>query len=369
MALEAELLANNYQIPQDFAQKLLNFTKNNIEAAIKILESSEKSIAILKGKFITNKKVFNGAFILTYNFELKDIPYIFFVVSNDNSISRLSVEVSWKDFYSELQNYANSNSANIEISHEIERILTTPENKKYIHNFFIDYNNIDEVNMKRFITSEISKLLMDTGVAIKTYTELIDIFRFEKFLSLNPLGLKPSKKTSKDIFVILNLKAEPVLAPIGGIEIGGLEFGDEILLRIKDDREIVQFVFSFIDPASFQSGAVYATIVSKEMDETTGNFGVRVEFGPGIYGSFILGNKVRVQAKKKAISATPPKTEKQSQKEQKKNTQKYEEIDYSKYYPINDYNKDEFFEKGPFQTFIAVTFIILIVLIIILLFI
>mgnify|MGYP000731246524 CR=1 FL=1 len=114
MALEAELLANNYQIPQDFAQKLLNFTKNNIDAAIKILESSEKSIAIIKGKFITNKKVFNGAFILAYNFELRDVIYIFFVVSNDASISRLSVEISWKDFYSELQNYANANSANMD---------------------------------------------------------------------------------------------------------------------------------------------------------------------------------------------------------------------------------------------------------------
>ncbi|MEJ5284420.1 MAG: hypothetical protein ACP5Q5_07530 [Brevinematia bacterium] len=368
MALEAELLANNYQIPQDFAQKLLNFTKNNIDAAIKILESSEKSIAIIKGKFITNKKVFNGAFILAYNFELRDVIYIFFVVSNDASISRLSVEISWKDFYSELQNYANANSANMEISHEIERILTTPENKKYIHNFFIDYNNIDEVNMKRFITSELSKLLMDTGVAVKTHIELIDTFRFEKFLSLNPLGQKPAKKASKDIFIILNLKVEPVLAPIGGLEIGSLEFGDELLLRIKDDREIVQFIFSFIDPASFQSGAVYATIVSKEMDETTGNFAVRVEFGPGIFGSFVLGNKVRVQAKKKAISP-PPKPEKQPQKETKKNTKKYEEIDYSKYYPINDYDKDEFFEKGPFQTFVAVTFVLLILLIIVLLFI
>lgn len=365
MALESELLANNYQIPQDFAEKLLKFTKNNLEAAIKILEASEKSIAILKGKFITNKKIFNGAFIIAYNFELKDIIYIFFIVSNDVSISRISIDLHWKDFYSEISNYANSSSTNLGISNEIERVFMTPENKKYLLNFFIDHNNIDEVNMKRFITSELTKVLMDSGVAVKANIELADIFRFERFLSNNPLGQQSSKKNSKDLFFVLNLKVEPVLAPIGGLEIGSLEFGDEILLKIKDDREIVQFIFSFIDPASFQSGSIYATIVSKELDEVTGNFGIRVEFGPGIYGSFVLGNKVRVQAKKKAVSlqTSPPKPPTTKEKKKPK-----EEIDYTQYYPISNYEKDEeFFEKGPFQTFIAITFITLVILIILLL--
>ncbi len=369
MALESELLANNYQIPQEFASKLLNFTKNNLDAAIKILESSEKSVAIVKGKFITNKKVFNGAFLIAYNFEIKEIVYMFFIISNDQSLSRISIDINWLALYSELNNYANSPSSNMEISHEIERIFLTPENRKYLYNFFIDANNIDEVNLKRFLVSETSKILMDTGISIKTSVELTDIFKFDKFISQNPLGQKPSKKNLKDLFIILNLKVEPILAPIGGLEIGSLEYGDEILLRIKDDREIVQFIFSFIDPASFQSGAIYAAIVSKELDETTENYGVRVEFGPGIYGSFLVGNKVRVQAKKKAISPTPPKIVEKNTKKETKKSKKYEEFDYSKYYPITeDYKDDEFFEKGPFQTFIAIIFILLIGLVLVLLF-
>ncbi len=302
MAMEAEILSKNYQLPQDFAKKLLQFTKNDLEAAIKILESAEKSIVWIKGKFITNKKILNGSFLFAYNFELKELSYVFFVVSNDSSLSRINVESHWKDFYEEIQHYLNSNMANPEISHELERLILIPENLRYMINFFIDANNIDQANIKRFLTNEIAKVLMDSGLSIKISAELVDVFSFENFMSQNPLGQRVNKKSAKNLLLLLNLKVEPVLAPIGGIEVGSLEYGDEVLLKIKDEREIVPFIFSMIDPASFQAGTIYATLVSRELDEVTENYGVRVEFGPGIYGSFLVGSKVRIQARKKVFT-------------------------------------------------------------------
>ncbi|MGC8764904.1 MAG: hypothetical protein ACP5QT_03375 [Brevinematia bacterium] len=368
MALEAEILSKNYQLPQDFTQKLLKFTKDDLEAAIKILEAAEKSVVFLKGKFITNKKIFNGAFIFAYNFELKELSYVFFVVSSDASLSRINIEASWKDFYNELYQYANGNAANLELSHELERIILVPENLRYVTNFFVDSSNIDQVNLKRFLINEIAKIIMDSGLSIKTAVELTDVFAFENFLSQNPLGQKANKKSAKDLLLILNLKVEPVLAPIGGIELGNLEYGDEILLKIKDERDIVQFVLSMVSPESFQAGAIYAMMVYKELDEVTGNYGVRVEFGPGIYGSFLVGSKVRIQARKRSFTTQqkqpPPQKETKTQK-----TETPPRYTNSEYYEKEDKKEGSFiFEKSPFQTFIAIL-IMLIFLLIALLFI
>jgi len=367
MALEAEVLSKNYQLPLDFAQKLLNFTKNDLEAAIKILNAAEKSIAIVKGKFLTSKKLFNGGFIIAYNIESREVPYILFLVTGENSITRINIDGSWKNFYNELYQYSNGNLYNHDMSTEVQRVIQVPENLKYIINFFIDAENIDQVNLKRFITNELSKVLMDTTVAVKTSIELTDVFNFENFLNQKPIGQKIGSKNSKDLLIIVNLKVEPVLAPIGGIEIGNLEYGDEILLKIKDERDIIQFIFSMIDNAAFQAGSVYATLVSKEMDEITGNFGVRVEFAPGIYGSFVIGSKVRIQAKKRVVSS-PPKTSTQKETKQALKDQK-PQYDYSKYNTYTYEKKEEkFFEKSPMQTFIAVLMIVLVILLILLFF-
>lgn len=365
MTKEAEILSNNYQIPVDFAQRLLNFTRNDLEQAIKILEACEKNVAIIKGKFLSSKKLFNGAFLFTYNFELRELNYFFIVVSNDASITRINIEQKWRDFYSDLFTFANSNSANMQVSNELERVLLSPDNIRYLLSFFVDVNNIDQVNLKRFLLSEIAKVLMDSAVAVKISIENTDIFSLQNFLKENPSGTKFDKRDKKDFYIIINLNVEPVLAPIGGVESGTLEFGDEILVKLKDEREIVQFLLGFINPDSFQGGAIYGSLFSKQLDPLTGNYLVRLEFGPGIFGSFLIGEKVRLQVRKKGstIASSQSSTSTKPKNEKEVIVKPPEEKQNEVIQPLSEEREKEFFEKGPFQTFIAILLILIFVLI------
>ena len=78
MALEAEILSNNYGLPIEFGRSFIQFTKGDLEAAIKIIEASEKDMIVLKGKFISGKKMSNGAYHFRFQLDKqsKELSYI-----------------------------------------------------------------------------------------------------------------------------------------------------------------------------------------------------------------------------------------------------------------------------------------------------
>lgn len=298
MALEAEILENNYGLPPDFARNFVQFARGDIESAIKIIEASEKNMTVLKMKFISSKKMVNGALMLFYNFQTNSPEYIFAVVSGDSNLSRIKIENTWKEVYTELEKYMTGNDSDPEFASKIESRILYSENLGYISSFFLDKSTVDLTNIKRFILSEVSKVLLDTGIILKLVSEEIDIFRFRNFLKTTNLGLKIASKNKLDWITLLNIRIEPVLAPLGGTDIEKVQMGEEVLVKLADNREIVPFVLGFVDPSKFVEGALYGKIVHRNTTGTENNM-VIVEFGPGIYGKFVIGGKIRVQIREK----------------------------------------------------------------------
>lgn len=303
MALEAEILENNYGLPPDFSRSFVQFTRGDIESAIKIIEASEKDMTVLKMKFISSKKMVNGALMLFYNFQTNSPEYIFAVVSGDSNLSRIKIESTWKEVYSELERYMTGNESDPEFASKIESRILYSENLGYISSFFLDKTTVDLTNIKRFVLSEVSKVLLDSGIILKLVSEEIDIFRFRNFLKTTNLGLKIASKNKLDWITLLNIRIEPVLAPLGGTDIEKTQMGEEVLVKIADNREIVPFVLSFVDPSRFVENAIFGKIVYRYNSPGTDNNMVIVEFGPGIYGKFIIGGKIRVQIREKTQKA------------------------------------------------------------------
>ena len=299
MALEAEILENNYGLPTAFAKSFVQFTRGDIESAIKIIEASEKDMTVLKMKFISSKKMVNGAIMLFYNFQTNSPEYIFAVVSGDSNLSRIKIENTWKEVYAELEKYMTGNDSDPEYASKIESRIPSYDNTGYISSFFLDKSTIDLTNIKRFILSEVSKVLLDTGIILKLVSEEIDVFRFRSFLASTKLGLKVVSKNKMDLITLLNIRIEPVLAPLGVTDIEKTELGEEVLVKVADSREIVPFVLGFIAPEQFVENALYGKIVYRYTSPGTENNIVIVEFGPGIYGKFVIGGRIRVQVREK----------------------------------------------------------------------
>lgn len=309
MALESEVLVNNYGLPHEFAQNFLRVTKGDLEAAIRIIEAAEKDIFVLKAKFISNKRMSHGGIVLFYNFQTNISEYILAVVSSDAMLAKIRVENPWQEFYQDLEKYMMADEAEADYSSKIENEILYQDNASYISSFFIDQSEVDLVNIKRFLLSEISKIMLDTGIVLKVISETTDIFRFKNFIKTVKLGLKAKTQASMDWIVLLNIKVEPVLAPIGGQDIDKSSPGDEILVKINDNREIVQFVVGLLQTDT-TPGTLYGRLVYNQKDRLSQNNLVILEFGAGIFGRFLIGEKIRVQVReKKADIPIPSKTD------------------------------------------------------------
>lgn len=300
MALEAEILVTNYGIPIDFAQNLLIFTKNDIEAAIKIIESADKDIIVLKSKFISSKKMNYGAFVYFYNTQTNLPEYIFAVVSSDINLSRIKIESGWKDLLEELINYIDNENSLPQYFSKLESQIMSDEITSNLSNCFTDKSKIDLANIKRTMLNEISNIFMDTAIILKLVQEETEIFKFKLYSGNIKYGYKHPSSIDDNEIILLNLKIEPVLAPLGGIDIENIRVNDEILAKIIDTREIVQFVLSFANHEYEDS--LYGRVVFIQKSQGTNNIIVFLEFGTGILGKFVIGGRIRVQAKEKKKS-------------------------------------------------------------------
>jgi hypothetical protein len=297
MVLQADILVNNYGLPKDFAEKLVLFVKGDLEMAIRIIEAAEKDACTIKLKFISSKKKFYGVGLFFYNFQTSSLEYIIVAVSRDENLSKVVIEESWLNVHQEISQYKNSANLEKEISLKIENQILFPETSDYFSSFFVDKSTIDSVNLKRFLISEIGKIIGDSSLILKLSNENIDIFRLKNFLTEARLGSRLKAQNNSDLIVLLSIKVNPVLAPLGGKDIEKIQSSDEVLVKVVDSREIAAEILNFIEPSYSSTGSLHGKVVYTKKSKDTENTLVFIEFGPGIYGKFIIGGRVRVQVR------------------------------------------------------------------------
>ena len=307
MALENQILINNYGVDQVFAENLLNFTHEDIEGAIRILESSEKDVFVIKIKFISSKRLIYGALVIFFNFQSGLPEYLYCAISSDSKLSHIKMDTDWHEFIMEMADNMSGDGADYDAASRIESEIVSGDNVRYISTYFADRQNPDLVNLKRFLLSNLSKVLLDTGIVIKLVASTTDVFKFQNAVSQFTGGLKLKPKAGRKITMLINMHIEPVLSPIGGTDIEKVTPDTKILIKVNDDRDIVKYIQELIGAVD-ESGAgkaFWGKVVRNQYSQESENHAVTLEFGPGIYGSFIIGKKVRVQINKDETEEKP----------------------------------------------------------------
>jgi hypothetical protein len=298
MPLESEILTNNYGIPPDFSKNLISFMKGDLEAAIKIIEASEKDIIILKSKFISNKRMSHGAFLIFFNFQTHQPEYVFFVISKNPNLTKLNIDNSWRSIFDIMLGYMTESECDLELSSKAESQFINRDNVNYLSSFFSSQKSIDLVNLKRFIINELSKILLDSSLILKLTSEETNIFKFSSFLKTVQVGLKIQQRLKVDFLTLINIKIEPILAPLGGLDVDKIDIYDELLVKVTDEREIVRFIMGYFDTSQLAPGNLYGKVVYNMKAPDIPSHLIIIEFAPGIFGRFLLGEKIRILVKK-----------------------------------------------------------------------
>jgi|GEM_PF-1347472 hypothetical protein len=295
MGVEADILVNNYGISLEFAENLLTFFEGDVDKVIRLMESSDKDIAVIKGKFLASRRNLYGAYVLFYNYQSMVPEYVFVVTSSDMNLSRVRVEDPWMAYVESLRSYQSAAESDPEIASRIEAQMLSRDNIPVLSGYLSDRTNPDLINLKRFFTNEVNRIIYDSNVLVKFVIEEADIFRIRAFLSSSHDGLKAIANNPTNL-VLMNLKIEPILSPLGGKDVESLSLSDEVYVRVQDDREIVPELIERLRPPDVVAqNTIVGKVVENILMPESENRRVTLLFGPGIFGSFILGGKVRVQ--------------------------------------------------------------------------
>jgi hypothetical protein len=189
---------------------------------------------------------------------------------------------------------------------------------------------LKEDALRDALSDVLYEIFVDTNIAVKCSVDMTDAFELNKgqntgdALQGNTEGgdeedaigegadRRGYRKTDQSLIV---LKVDPVLSPVKGTEIKGLEFGDDIQVRITDERDIADYLASLIGgKVDSIRVPVYAKIV--EVKELEGeSLGVLTQFGPGILGMFKVPSDVKVvtrhEEEEESYTATPEKKKKE----------------------------------------------------------
>ncbi len=306
-----EYLVQNTGCDAKLATMLLQFTGGDFDGARRIIEAVPKDIFAIKVKFIAQVTGYYGALLFCYDEKENHIKRFISVTTDDTEIGKIDLTQKWIDFEETLYDYIKTKAVD---SVKIERLK-----EKFLDKGLVDRiskvlkvgNPVKDDVLNNLLVDELYDVFSDTNIAVKFHVEMTDVFELNKGQSVSDIDedktinseevddeiedRKMKKKADQSLII---LKIDPILSPVKGTEIKELEFGDDIQVRITDERDIADYLAVLLGGKVGSMRVPIYTKIVEVKDLEAGGVGVLTQFGPGIMGKFKVPSEVKVVSKK-----------------------------------------------------------------------
>ncbi len=294
------------------ATMLLRFTGGDVDGARRIIEAVPKDIFVVKLKFITQITGYYGVCFFCFDQKEKRITRFVAVISDDKEIGKFDLQTDWYEFEEQLYGYSRTKKIDGLKIDQLKNRLISDEFISRVSPVLKPGQPVRNEVFNNLIVDELYNIFADTNIAVKFNIEMTDAFRLNKnrdlhseeaqvgeSLNTEDVDKKREKRGyegRKDQSLIV-LRVDPVLSPVSGSEIRELEFGDEIQVRITDDRDIADYLAELIGGKvdSIRVPVFSKIIEVKELEDD--DVGVFTQFGPGIFGMFKVPADAKVVTK------------------------------------------------------------------------
>lgn len=291
---------------EKLGRSLLIFTGGDIESAKKILQTVDKNIIAVKGKFaLQNLKIY-GLMLILYNMPSGGIETTLIFTGTNRDMLRIDLK-SPVNQYKESISTVPLGDQKDEMAQHIQNLLNTDKYKEKLKSLLKD-GNVHEDVLITFFTTILNEVSAEANIICKFDTELLDVFQMGQVISKaggSSAGEAEVENTGETQQVpnrpegasMIELECEPVYSPIKGQEVSLLKEGDYVKLRINDEREVAKYLTSLISSFTDRNDTdlLSAKIVGKEMMYDN-LYKFTVEFGPGIYGRIVCGTDVKIES-------------------------------------------------------------------------
>lgn len=310
---------------------LLTFTGGDLEGAKTILESVSKDIYVLKGKFKgTERTNLYGLFLVFFDIKREKMMSVEALVSKDERIQMVDVHQSWDSMIQLIRLGMSDKNTLPALSRDLRNALMDSfgleENKKNYFPF-IQVKNLAKI--ESYISPFITQVISDSSVFLDLSIEEITPFQYYKSESAewNLVRAQTAEQSSESREAaeeiapsgflegepLITLKIEPVLDPVHGKPVSELEPGEEIWVKIIDERDVGKYLAGLLGGRDEITGLPKPIFVPVESIERTeaGNAHLTIRFGPGIMGEALVPEDVKVRVG--AVAETKPPVEAESE--------------------------------------------------------
>ena len=294
----------------DLASMLLKFTDGDLDGARRIFKSVPKDIFVIKAKFVTAVSEACGAFLFCFDEKENKITRFIFVISDNKDIGKLDLTKGWRDFEEELYTYLKRTVIDNLRVEQLEKSIQSKEFAKKIGSALKSGKPLKRETVQNLLIGQLYNIFPDSNIAVKFYIETTDAFELNKAYrekgeeaeEVEEVENKEKREEAegkkhplrgKDQSLIV-LKIEPLLSPVKGTELRFLEYGDEIQVRITDNREIADYLSELLGGKVQGERVVVITRVIEVQELDEGYVSVLTQFGPGILGLFRALGDVKI---------------------------------------------------------------------------
>lgn len=304
-----KLLVQDTGCDRKIAAMLLEFTGWDPGGAKRIIKAVPKDIFVLKAKFVTQVSGYYGAFFFCYDEKEGQIKRVINVISEEKDIGKIDITTDWSNFEKELYEYSKTRVIEGSKSEQLKKGLYEKKFVEKIANILKKGKTLKSETIHSLLVSELYNIFPDTNIAVKFNIEMTDVFELNKGEKRPETdgekeGKSGVKESDSDIQKkqsfpgrsqsLIVLRVDPVLSAVRGTEIKYLEFGDEIQVRITDERDIADYLAELLGGKVDSIRVPVMTKIVEVEKLEDGGTGVLTQFGPGIMGMFKVLSDVKV---------------------------------------------------------------------------
>jgi len=292
---------------------------NNVEVEDKEMDNIGNTQGLKEEYLFVNCKFNYGGRTKNYGFinliidiETKSIIHSSAVLTSDREIWDINLHISF--FKDELDELIEKSA----VTEDKDLRLEIKENLDVVA--LVEADNDQEI--ERIIKEAIENVIQE-AVSLNLIIEKAN--QEELKLIYPELFAKKSDSTSKEddlsndnssldgiinsgkLNIDIKLNCTPVISPVKGRRITELNLGDELVVKVNDDREISKSVASILEKN--EDGDVVGLIREINYNEELDRYNVLVQFKSNIFGNLVVDPEVKVKSHK--VIAEDEKTKKE----------------------------------------------------------
>lgn len=295
METKLKIIADTADITFEEARLAFELADGQVERALEMVPYVEKSFIIIQGKFTCGRTTkLYGIFRLLGNGKDGQLIDFGLAMSYSENDVQTSIEANPEAFKKVIdQLFKHTETTQV---HSFLNGFFNIIGAAQINQFYQFIKGDKKKELEEYFGTLVNKIWGNSErVETEVCTYLLTKVQCEKKGLISSETSKNTTEQTDDAGLSIYLETEPIISAVKGKTIEKFASGELIPVKIIDQREVGNYLGQML---SNNMGIAYGKVIGYLYKELSARYLVTVEFGPKIYGRFVIDPTIRLDTVK-----------------------------------------------------------------------